>query len=308
PAVPLAAWKSISVRRAGRSSAPPGCIGVTIATKLPVSIENNLGKAPFYPNRSGQGTAARPEIGTSARGSILRRSSLSWQQRRPAASAPDGRDALHDRRPRGAYQALLEGNDGQSLAQKRKQFVGGQQMLRIGRAAIGFVAGRECLVQERAAAIQQVEQLGEQRAVQIVGDDDRIELQARQRPRPAFEIRGDRRYSRHTGERDKRQAVAIDGDDVAKAGGKESAVPALSASEIEHARPRRDQRRKARDPGRWRSVNRCIGHRLVRRGLRAGLGSPLTSRALSAAASSISQSMNACASGRNAEIVPRTMK
>jgi len=44
------------------------------------------------------------------------------------------------------------------------------------------------------------------------------------------------------------------------------------------------------------------------RGLRGALAGALTSSAVSAAASSISQSMNACASGRKADIVPRTMK
>ena len=43
PAVPLSMWNSISRDSAARSSAPPSCIGVTIATMLPVNGGGGMG-------------------------------------------------------------------------------------------------------------------------------------------------------------------------------------------------------------------------------------------------------------------------
>ena len=67
PAVPLATWKSISLPSAGRSSAPPSCIGVAIATRLPVNIENEPRKGGILPHSTRQrpvpvhlGSAAAP--------------------------------------------------------------------------------------------------------------------------------------------------------------------------------------------------------------------------------------------------------
>ena len=51
PDVPFATWKSISLRSAGRSRAPPGCIGVTMAQRLPLSMKGRRENDGFYPIR-----------------------------------------------------------------------------------------------------------------------------------------------------------------------------------------------------------------------------------------------------------------
>ena len=137
PAVPLATWKSISLRSAGRSSAPPGCIGVTIATRLPVSIETQSGKSAILPDSKPASARAGTRIGTSARGNIRR------QRRRPAAAAPDGRDALHDgrasrRRPRPCSNATTVSRSRNSDSSSSAA----QQEIGIRRPAVGFVAAR----------------------------------------------------------------------------------------------------------------------------------------------------------------------
>ena len=61
PAVPFAMWKSMSLRSAGRSSAPPSCIGVAIATRLPVSMSSTAKLPHFTPWRD-NARPLRPEL------------------------------------------------------------------------------------------------------------------------------------------------------------------------------------------------------------------------------------------------------
>ena len=148
-----------------------------------------------------------------------------------------------------------------------------------------------------------------QRPVQIVGDDDRVEaLRPPSGHGAAFEIGAhvvDSRRRRRA--RPAPAASRSTATHVAAARGEEAAVPAVSASDIEHARARRDQRCEAHDPGRWRASGAACARALrssldapARLACRLGVPAARGRVAPSAAASSISQSTNACASGRDA--------
>ena len=68
--------------------------------------------------------------------------------------------------------ALLERHHLKTAPGHLKQFAGVEKERGRGRAAESLVAARERLVDQHAARIQQVRQDGQQRPVQIVGDDD----------------------------------------------------------------------------------------------------------------------------------------
>ena len=68
--------------------------------------------------------------------------------------------------------ALLERHHLKTVPGHLKQFAGIEKERGRGRAAKSLVAARERLVDQHAARFQQVRQDGQQRPVQIIGDDD----------------------------------------------------------------------------------------------------------------------------------------
>src|SRR6185295_16897589 len=133
PAVPLATWKSMSLRRAGRSSAPPSRIGVAIATRLPVSMGTCEPKACILP-----------------------------QWGRPGAGGADRGDPLHDRGPGFTRDfPLFEGDYRHRVRRQRghrQELVAAQQEVGIDGAPERFVAHGECLVEQDAVRGQRTPQ------------------------------------------------------------------------------------------------------------------------------------------------------
>jgi hypothetical protein len=60
------------------------------------------------------------------------------------------------------------------------------------RSADGLVADRERLVEQHAAGRERRAQRGKERTPEVVGDDDRVEAAAAERPRAVLEVGGDR--------------------------------------------------------------------------------------------------------------------
>ena len=90
----------------------------------------------------------------------------------------------------------------------------------------------------------------EQRAVKVVGHDDRIETLAGERPRSAFEVAYADGNPRNVRQCCEGIGIAIDGDDLRATRGEKSSVPTLARGKIQHARGRWDQMSEAHDPGR----------------------------------------------------------
>ena len=167
PAVPLATWNSMSRPSAGRSSAPPSCIGVAIATRLPVSMGGLRSETAILPHSTGAGPAVvQPAAGIAAR---------------PGARGADGGEPLdHGRAARGVDAALLERDHGRARRRRQSPAVrpGASRKSGIRRPAVGLVAAREGLVEQHARRGERRGQRREQRPVQVVGDDDRVEALA----------------------------------------------------------------------------------------------------------------------------------
>src|SRR6266567_9018056 len=293
---------------AGRSSAPPSCIGVTIATRLPFSIEHHLKKPAFYPETS----LVTP--------TPLRK------RRRPRSRAADGGEPLNYRGLRAIDAPLLEGDDRERFARELEQFALLEQEVGVRRLAVESIAGREGFVDQHAVRRQRGEQMRKQRAVKVVHHHDGVETLAGEGPVVLLEI-GDPDFDpRRARERRKRGSVAIDGKDLRAACREKQRVAAVTGGEIEHAPPGGDERREAYDPGRrcqpemtvrgrihprpWaRSRPGSLGALFVPRPRgtpRGALSAGRSPSAASARTSSCSQSLNACASGRSAAWLART--
>src|SRR6478672_7351423 len=108
---------------AGKSSAPPGCIGVTIATRLPESMKYGVEKTRFYPipprpRALAAGAVPRSSATGSAQFEDSRR-----QARHLVSTRADRRQALHDRRPNACEPTLLECDDRKPPAGDVEQLV-----------------------------------------------------------------------------------------------------------------------------------------------------------------------------------------
>ena len=189
---------------------------------------------------------------------------LRTERRRPRAPGTHRREPLHDRRPLEGDASLLERDDREPRARHVEQLAVAQQELRVRRPAEALVAGRERFVQQRAVVVKLREQMREQRPMQIVGDDDRIERLAREWPRARFQIGLARLDSRLAGERAERRTVAVDREHLRTARCEEACVPAATGCDVEHARTRRHEMREAGNPRRRLQhrvrVRRCALH------------------------------------------------
>ena len=305
PAVPLATWKSISLPSAGRSSAPPSCIGVAIATRLPVSMGMSRGKGAILPH-----STAPDGRDAVQRAAISRRDGAAAS----GASRSDRRDALHDRRaPAVATTALLERDDRRAAPRDERE-----QLAAARAGNPDSTAGRRprcrARTSRRAARRrgERGEQIGNERPVQVVGDDDRVEALAGERPRPRLEV--DARASRCRRRRRARRAPSASRSTASTSqprAAKKRAWRPLPAGEIEHARARRQRGARSAtihgDGGERRVGIVAGGHRPSasraacartrgRAPARAGAESP---RRSCAAASSRSQATNAATSARS---------
>ena len=150
PRVPSLTCQSMSLRKASRSRLPSSCIGVTIATKLPVSIAMYRYIPLSYSHC--------PNL----RGSILQDSPVPGSQWRGAAGAPcpcasgAGRksltaaDTLDHRRPWPLHPGFLARDDAQPATNRLQQFSRPEQMVRVAGSAKALVAGSKSFVEQDA--------------------------------------------------------------------------------------------------------------------------------------------------------------
>ena len=262
-------------------------------------------KGRFYPIHP---TAGRGDAGQAPGTPTPRRAPAATAARRPTAASRWTTAC----RSGVAHMPLLERDGDEPAGDTLQQLAGLEQKIRIRRPAVGLVAAGEGLVEQHAVVGQRREQLRQQRPMQIVDDDDRVEAFAAEDRTSAFEVQRARLDARLAGERRERGRVAIDGDDVAAARGEEARMAAVAAGDVEHPRARRDQRRRsarstARAARRARAADgwfrRCIASasRVVRApgaGRRAAT-SAASAAATSAAASSASHATKLATSARS---------
>lgn len=129
-----------------------------------------------------------------------------------------------------------------------KQFAGPQQKIRIRRLAEAFVARGEGFIDEQTSRRKGVENAGEQRPVQIIGNDHAIELPARQRPRPVFQVGLLDYHAGNAGQCRKRLRVSVDGANPESQRSQKAAVTTAAAREIQNLATRYDRARPASDP------------------------------------------------------------
>ena len=142
---------------------------------------------------------------------------------------------------RTASQPLLERDDAQPARGRRRATRRAQQERGIGGSAERFVAPRR--TSRRAARHRRPARrarCGEQRPMQVVRHDDRVERFARQAAMPRLEV-GDARRRRRATARERRQrvGVAVDGDHVRATRREKPRLPPAPRSDVEHARTAR---------------------------------------------------------------------
>ena len=195
---------------------------------------------------------------------------------------------LHDGAPRALFdRPVLVGHDREPTVGHAQEFSRFEQEIRIRRTAERFVAARERLVEQRAVLGERHEQRREERAMQVVRNDDRVEPLAVERPRAGFEVEAHGLDVRDARERRERPGVTIDGEHPAAAARKESRVAPGPAGEIQQAGARGHERREADEPRRRRQRGSSVrgasvAHRALRRAGLAGARSPTSRRASSA--------------------------
>lgn len=84
--------------------------------------------------------------------------------------------------------------------------------------------------------------------MQIVGNDHAIELQARQRPRPVFQVRLSDCDARNAGQCRKRLGVAVDGANPESQRSQKTTMTTAAAGEIQNLATRCDRARPASNP------------------------------------------------------------
>ena len=97
--------------------------------------------------------------------------------RRPFVRPPDGSHALHDRFAALVGAPLLEGDHGEMRLRKVEQFARAQQEVRPGRMTEALVAERERFVEQHAVVANGRQQMREERAMQVIGNDDCIDTE-----------------------------------------------------------------------------------------------------------------------------------
>jgi hypothetical protein len=153
--------------------------------------------------------------------------------------------------------ALLERHHLKTMSGNLKQFAGIEKKRRRGRAAESLIAARERLVDQHAVRIQQVRQDGQQRPVQIIGDDEGGEPPfRRQRPGTAVLKVGLDKINAGTANEIAHSAkVPVDPGHRMACRGEQAKVTANAAGDVEHRAARGHQRREPAHPcGRFKRV------------------------------------------------------
>src|SRR5512142_2220126 len=106
----------------------------------------------------------------------------------PGTRAADRGNPLHDRRTLALDQSLLECDEREPVAHDVGELPGCEEERGIRRASKPFVPGGERFVEQRAVGGERREEVREQRTVQVIGDDDRIEHFAGKGPWRILEV------------------------------------------------------------------------------------------------------------------------
>ena len=231
----------------GRSSAPPGSIGVTIATRLPESMKCGVEKTRFYPIPPAEALAATlfrvvPQLERAVRGftAAARHARLD-----PPVAAR--RCTIAGRTP--STPPLLERDDRQPPAGDVEQLV-------LAAAGTSGFVGRPSASCPTAnvsysstpSAASAATMRREQRPMQVVRHDDRVECFAGERPWSRLDVGDAHLDAGDAAQRRQRVGVAVDGDDVRAAGREQPRVPSAPCSDVEHARTARARDARSADP------------------------------------------------------------
>ena len=164
-------------------------------------------------------------------GTLLQTAPLGGQCRSRVGLA--GRDSLHHRRFRLLCETVFEREHPQVCAEGIQQLSRAQQIVGITRPAELGIACCERLVDQQAAGRKRPYQRGEERAVQIVGDDDYVELRVTQWPGTSLQICRDEFDIRIAGQSLRRRRIAIQRDYLATACGQQPCMTAAAACDVE---------------------------------------------------------------------------
>lgn len=194
--------------------------------------------------------AGWPRCSTTGPSRRRRRSARVRRRNRERSLTVHAGDPLAHRRRRSGVEAVLVGDDVKAGAVEFQQLPGPEQKVRVARPAIVGIARRESFVQQNPAG-RQARQIGKRvRAVQIIGDEDRIEGARRERPGASgFEVGLDDVRVRPTFEVREAGGVDVDEGDPMAARQEMPPVAPAARGDVEDTRARHDQRGEATDPG-----------------------------------------------------------
>ena len=165
------------------------------------------------------------------RGTLLQTAPLGGQCRSRVGLA--GRDSLHHRRFRLLCETVFEREHPQVCADGIQQLSRAQQIVGITRPAELGIACCERLVDQQPAGRKRIYQRGEERAVQIVGDDDYVELRVTQWPGTGLQIGRDELDIRIAGKRLRGRRIAIQRGHFATACSQQPCMTAAAGCDVE---------------------------------------------------------------------------
>ncbi len=149
---------------------------------------------------------------------------------------------------------MLVGDDLQLATHDLDQLARTQKEIRAGRPPVGLVADGEGLIQQDALGIERLDDVGKQRAPEVVRDHDRAEPPVGERPRrAALQIRLDHLQARDALKILKPREVDVDRGHRMAALEKKAGMATPAAGQIQNRRRGQHERREADDPGRGRS-------------------------------------------------------
>jgi hypothetical protein len=142
---------------------------------------------------------------------------------------------LDGSRPRCGDHEVLERHHAELPPYRVEQLTWGEQELGATRSPVAFVAGCECLVDERATWGDNRYQILETGTMQVVDDDHRPEPSVRERKGPpVLEIDLEGLETRIIPQVADPGEVTIDGDDAVAPSQEQPSVPAAAARDVEH--------------------------------------------------------------------------
>ena len=155
---------------------------------------------------------------------------------------------LDDGGPWRAQLQILEGQYLELPCDRVGELAGAQQEIGVARLAEAFVASGEGLVKQQPARPDGSDDEGQDRAVQVVRDQDEVEALSGQRPGAAvLEIGTDLGQARRVG---LLIGIAVQGRHRQAVGQQQPAMPPAPRRDIERPAAGRDQREEAANPGR----------------------------------------------------------